>query len=80
MQPQLPFIDKFQSMVANIEQIYQLEDGSKNYMYPSAYSAASVTKDTLNYGEMLQASDRHKFVQAMQSEMDSLKDKLHAVL
>jgi hypothetical protein len=79
MQTQMQIRDKFQSMVANIEQIYHLDDGSTNHTYPSAYAAAPDTKDTLNYGEMLQASDRHKFVQAMQLEVEGLKDTLRVI-
>jgi hypothetical protein len=66
-------------MVANLEQTYQLDDGSQNFTYPSAYNMATETKDTLNYGEMLQATDRQKFVQAMQSEIEGLTDTLKVI-
>ncbi len=40
-------------MVAILEKVHTLDDGTNNYTYPSAYTIASNTKDTLNYREML---------------------------
>jgi hypothetical protein len=67
-------------MVANLETMHALDDGTNNYTYPSSYTIASDTKDTLNYGEMLQAFDRSNFVTAMQTEMDGLRDILQPCL
>jgi hypothetical protein len=63
-------------MIANIEQLHCFEDGANNFTYPCAYHTLD-EKDTLKYGEMLQASDRPHSVQAMLLEMEGLKDMLH---
>jgi hypothetical protein len=72
--------DQFQAMISNIENIYQLDDGTMNYHYPCAFSTTANNKDTLNYGEMLQSSDSSQFEAAMQTEMDGLHDILKVLL
>jgi hypothetical protein len=65
-------------MVAAVENIPVQEDGSYNYIYPSAFLSHH-EKDTLHYGEMLQVEDRPRFVEAMQKEIYGLTDILEVV-
>jgi hypothetical protein len=56
----------FAAMVTAIEAIHQNEDSTCNFLHPSA-CLTNTEKDTLHYGEMLQAEDRPKFIEAMWS-------------
>jgi hypothetical protein len=69
---------QFAAMVAAVENIHVQEDGTYNFIYPSAFLSHQ-EKDTLHYGEMLQSEDRDKFVEAMQKEISGLKDILQVV-
>jgi hypothetical protein len=69
-----PMLDQYEAMVTNIEQMHQLEDGTSNFTYPWA-----LQNDVLHYGDMLQSEDRPKFVAAMESEMNGLKEMLEVV-
>jgi hypothetical protein len=63
--PQPKIIDQFQAMVANIEQLHANAALILNILYPCTFAAAS-EKETLYYGEMLQADDRPQFMETMQ--------------
>ncbi len=52
-------------MVANIEQLHANAALILNILYPCTFAAAS-EKETLYYGEMLQADDRPQFMETMQ--------------
>jgi hypothetical protein len=65
-------------MVAEMEAIHTNDDGTCNFIYPSAF-LSSHEKDTLHYGKMLQAEDRQKFVAAMQQEIEGLQEILEVV-
>jgi hypothetical protein len=65
--------------------MHTFEDGTPEHRIirirdPCACHTAADTKDTLHYGEMLQASDRPKFVAAIQQEMAGLTDILDPCL
>ncbi|MFN9980514.1 MAG: hypothetical protein ACK53Y_11390, partial [bacterium] len=64
-------------MVANINMMHQLDDGTNNYNHPIQHTLQ--TKDTLKYGKMLMAEDRRNFVQAMQTEVEGLKKILKVI-
>jgi hypothetical protein len=49
----MPCMDQFLAMVANIEQIRQLDDDTFNFTYPCA-----LQNDVLHYGQMLKADDK----------------------
>jgi hypothetical protein len=64
-----PITDQFTAMVANVEESAQLDDGTNNFSYPSAFQ-----NNVLHYGDMLQAPDCQQFVTAMEDEVNSLQD------
>jgi hypothetical protein len=68
-------VDQHSAMVANLEQMAQLDDGTINFSHPLA-----LQNDVLHYGGMLKAEDRPQFVTAMQDEMTGLQDILQVVL
>jgi hypothetical protein len=69
----------FAAMVTAIEAIHQNEDGTCNFLHPASAFLINTEKDTLHYGEMLQAADRPNFVEAMQKEVTGLTDILEVV-
>jgi hypothetical protein len=73
-----PVLCQFAAMVSAVETMHNNEDGSCNFLYPSAFLSHSV-KDTLHYGEMLQAEDRLHFLATMQKEIAGLTDILEVV-
>jgi hypothetical protein len=75
--PDITLINQHACLVAHMETIQGLADGSTNYMHPTAYIAEA--KDTVNYGKMLKSNDWDKFVTAMQNKVDGLRDILHAI-
>jgi hypothetical protein len=71
-------IDHFHAMVSNMEQLQLQDDNTYNFHYPCAF-ATNMENDTLHYGEMLASDDRQDFAEAMQTEMDGLRDILEVV-
>ncbi len=65
-------------MITSLERLQCHEDGSANFTYPCAF-ATNIGNDTLNYGEMLASDDRPKFAEAMQKEIDGVRDMLEIV-
>lgn len=72
--------DQYHAMVVHIKNVHRLDVGSINCQYPCAFSTSLENKDTLNYGEMLQATNRPKFGTSMQSEVDGFCNILRVVL
>jgi hypothetical protein len=56
-------LDQFTAMVTVLDDQHDLEDGTKNFMYPMAFK-----NDVLHCGEMLEADNHDKFVTAMQKK------------
>jgi hypothetical protein len=73
-----PIVDKVSAMISCIENLQCQEDGTVNYTYPCAF-ATNIGSDTLNYGEMLASEDRQKFAEAMQVEINGVRDMLEVV-
>jgi hypothetical protein len=61
-------------MIANLEQLATLDNGTANFTYPMAFHNV-----VLHYGGMLKADDHPNFVTAMQDEMSGLKEMLQVV-
>jgi hypothetical protein len=72
-------IDQFQAMVSHIEHLQCPADGTINFTYPCAFATNTEENDTLHYGDMLRSPDRPHFAEAMQTEMDGLRDMLEVV-
>jgi len=66
--------DQFTAMLTTMEQQHCLDDGTLNAIYPCA-----LQNDVLHYGKMLKAPDKTKFVEAMEQEVDGLRDMLQVI-
>jgi hypothetical protein len=71
---QTPVLDQYATMISRIETLATLDDGSPNFIHPSA-----VHNDVLHYGDMLHADDKNHFVQAMEDEVAGLHDMFEIV-
>jgi len=66
--------DQFTAMLTTMEQQHCLDDGTLNAIYPCA-----LQNNDMYYGEMLKAPDKTKFVEAMEQEVDGLRDMLQVI-
>jgi hypothetical protein len=61
-------------MISNIEKLENLDDGTSNFTYPSAFH-----NDMHHYGDRLQADDKEHFVTAMEDEVKGLQDMFQII-
>jgi hypothetical protein len=69
-----PVLDQCIAMISNIEKLENLDDGTSNFTYPSAFH-----NDMHHYGDRLQADDKEHFVTAMEDEVKGLQDMFQII-
>jgi len=61
--------DHFHMYLTHLEVLNANNDGMVNDLHPCVFAASENHKNMLHYGEMVKASDRNKFKDAMEKEV-----------